>query len=133
MTREEENAKQRASRAKNGNAATKKYEKTKKGFLMRLYRNIQSRVTGVQRAKYHLYSHITDVIGREDFYAWAMSSPEFHSLFASWEKDGYGRRLTPSVDRVDSKGGYAISNMEWVTHSENSRRSSRTRMENKVR
>ena len=27
-----------------------------------------------------------------------------------------------SVDRVDSSKGYELSNMEWVTHSENSRR-----------
>ena len=34
-----------------------RYEKTPKGFLMRLYRNMKSRVKGVQQAKHHLYEH----------------------------------------------------------------------------
>ena len=38
------NEKQRLSRKLNNNLHTKKYEKTKKGFLVRLYRNMLSRV-----------------------------------------------------------------------------------------
>jgi hypothetical protein len=46
---------QQKLRKKNKNEYTKRYEKTKHGFLMRLYRNIKSRITGVQKKKYHLY------------------------------------------------------------------------------
>jgi len=41
---------------KNGNAITHKYEKTKNGFLMRVYRNMRSRIAGVQKEKFHLYA-----------------------------------------------------------------------------
>lgn len=114
---------QRQYRVKTKNSSTLKYEKTKSGFLMRLYRNMKSRVSGVQRAKYHLYAFCS-LLPKEEFYTWANSSKEFHQLFNEWELSGYNRKLTPSVDRVDSNRGYSLDNMEWVTHSENSRRGS---------
>jgi hypothetical protein len=121
MTREEFNARQRARRKENGNAATKKYEKTKRGFLMRVYRNMESRVRGIQKIKLHLYDgmHLLD---RQDFYDWAIADLEFHRLFEVWEESGYERRLTPSVDRIDSSCGYNLANMEWVPFHENCRR-----------
>jgi len=117
---------QRQYRRNNNNAVTKKYEKTKRGKLMRIYRNMVSRVTGVQKAKYHLYQGRC-LLGKEEFYDWALNSPEFHALFKAWQSSGYDRKLAPSVDRVDSSKGYELSNMEWVTHSENSRRGSKNR------
>lgn len=115
--------KQRKRRKESGNAVTKKYEKTKKGKLMRLYRNMQSRVTGVQYQKYHLYKG-RSLLPRVEFYNWALGSKDFHRLYEIWVESGYDRKLTPSVDRIDSSLGYEIDNMEWVTHSENSRRGS---------
>lgn len=114
------NEKQKERRKNNNNEDTKKYEKTKKGFLMRLYRNMQSRVTGVQKSKFHLYQGKT-LLGRKEFYDWALTSLEFHEMFFRWEESGYSRKLTPTVDRVNSKNGYLIENMRWLTHSENSR------------
>lgn len=120
---EEQLKRQRERRKANGNLATHKYEKTKRGFLMRLYRNMESRVSGVQKQKYHLYSN-KSILNRELFYEWAESNKTFHDLFRSWEESGYQRKLTPSVDRIDSSLGYFVENMEFVTHSENSRRGS---------
>jgi hypothetical protein len=121
--RAKENATRRKNRMLTNDAATKKYEKTKKGFLMRLYRNMQSRIEGVQKKKHHLYKGLS-LLERELFYEWALNSKEFHKLFDEWELQEYPRKLSPSVDRVNSDLGYFISNMEWVTHSENSRRGS---------
>ena len=120
MTKEKKLIWQRNNRKENGNMSTRKYEKTINGFLMRLYRNMQSRVNGVQKAKYHLYEGKT-LLPKEDFYKWANNSEIFHSLFDIWEQSNYDRKLTPSVDRVDSNKGYELGNMRWVTHSENSR------------
>jgi len=117
---------QREYRSRTGNSATKKYEKTKRGFLMRLYRNMQSRITGVQWQKHYLY-HGKELLSRDEFYTWSVWSVEFHRLFTLYERSGYDRKLAPSVDRIDSSNGYSIDNMEWVTHSENSRRGSNSR------
>lgn len=117
---------QREYRKKNGNLDTKKYEKTIPGFLMRLYRNMLSRTSGVQKDKYHLYVGCY-LLSKVEFKEWAIHSEKFHSIFKVWEDSGYDRKLTPSVDRIDSSKGYELSNMEWVTHSENSRRGSISR------
>ncbi len=114
---------QREYRKNNANSVTKKYERTKKGKLMRCYRNMQSRIEGVQWRKSHLYCG-KELLPREEFYEWAIASEAFHLLYDQWEASGFDRKLAPSVDRIDSSIGYVIENMEWVTHSENSRRGS---------
>lgn len=117
---------QREYRKRINNSVTKNYEKTKKGFLMRLYRNMQSRIEGVQKKKFHLYKD-KELLSRTDFYNWATNNPSFHSLFEIYENSKYERKLSPSVDRIDSTKGYNLENMEFVTMSENSRRSHLTR------
>lgn len=111
---------QRENRKRNGNISTHKYEKTPRGFLMRLYRNMDSRINGVQKKKWHLYKG-KDILPKEDFYKWALNSVDFYCLFADWYRSGYDQKLTPSVDRIDSSKGYTVDNMRWLTHSQNSR------------
>ncbi len=116
-----DNATQRARRARQGDAVTKRYEKTQPGFLMRAHRNMRSRALGIQKRKAHLYDHIELVVPREEFYAWSYANKDFLALWAEWVASGYDRKLTPSVDRIDSFGEYSLPNMRWITHSENSR------------
>ena len=106
-------------RKRTRNAATYKYEKTVPGFLMRKYRNMLSRVNGVQKSKHHLYSG-KHLLSKDEFYAWSKVSGEFFTLFDAWEISGYDRKLCPTVDRIDSSKGYFVENMRWITHSENS-------------
>lgn len=93
---------------------------------MRLYRNMKSRVTGVQRAKFHLYEG-KEILLREEFYAWATDHPTFLALWKEWEENDRQRRLTPSVDRVDSSKGYTLDNMEWVPFHVNCSRGTKRR------
>lgn len=102
------------------NITTKRYEKTENGFLMRIYRNMKSRVSGVQKQKAHLYVG-KYLLPKEEFYAWAKPNLKFKTLFKKYKKTGYDRKLAPTVDRIDSDKGYELSNMRWITHSENSR------------
>lgn len=122
---------QRIRRKKNGNAVTKKYEKTINGFLVRLYRNMLSRVTGVQKLKHHLYQN-KELLSKTEFYEWAKTHKVFLSLYHDWVENNYDRKLTPSVDRINPQQGYNLSNMEWVTHSENSRRGGKNRYQVKI-
>lgn len=112
---------------KRTNSATiKKYEKTKKGFLVRMFRNMKSRVTGIQKAKYHLYEG-KGLLDKEVFYNWALNNSQFHLLFDEYQKQNYNRKLAPSVDRIDSSKGYELENMEFITHSENSSRGAKSK------
>lgn len=114
------NTKQRRRRKVNGDQSTKKYEKTKNGYLMRSYRNMLSRVTGVQHNKAHLYQGL-DILSKEEFYQWSINDPAFNELFEEYEKLGYDMRYAPSVDREDSSLGYTLKNIRWITHSLNSK------------
>lgn len=110
---------QRARRKATGNSTTKKYEKTRKGFLMRVYRNMKSRVEGVQRKKAHLYKGLP-ILPKEEFYEWALSNKNYNDLFDKWTESGYDRKISPSIDRIDSTKGYLKGNIRWLTHSQNS-------------
>jgi len=121
MSKENQNKKQRERRLLDGNKNTKKYEKTKNGFLVRCYRNMKSRINGVQKAKFHLYKD-KYLMDKQVFYSFSIVDITFNSLFDVWEKSNYDRKLTPSLDRINSDIGYTLENVEWVTHSENSRR-----------
>ncbi len=115
----EDKARQRARRKADGNRITKRYEKTPNGFLMRAYRNMQSRVNGVQWKKAHLYKGLS-LLPRQEFYAWARDDANFWRLYRQWTAANYERRLTPSVNRIDTRRGYEVDNIEWLTHSVNS-------------
>lgn len=118
---EEELQRQREYRASTGNASTRRYERTQKGKLMRIYRNMLSRVSGVQKKKYHLYEG-KEILPKDEFYAWADNCEEFQRLYWDWVASDFDRKLAPSVDRIDPTRGYTVDNMQWLTHSENSRR-----------
>ena len=107
-------------RRNNKFAACKKYEKTKTGYLMRTYRNMLSRVRGILKKKAHLYGGL-DILPKKEFYEWASGDKNFDTLFSAYSKSGYQMRLSPSINRIDSTVGYIDGNMEWITHSENSR------------
>lgn len=130
-TQKRKNEWQKAARKGNGNCWTHKYEKTQKGFLMRKYRNMQSRVTGIQYRKAHLYKSMI-LLPRDVFYRWSLSHPIFQILWTEWVNSGYQRKLCPSVDRINSSKGYYLENMEWVTHGENSRRGAINRHKLKI-
>lgn len=108
----------REYRKKTNNAATKKYEKTEKGFLMRVYRNMKSRVTGITKSKNHIYKGLS-ILSKKDFYNWSVNDKNFKNLFGVWKETNYKRKLTPSINRIDSNKGYDLNNIEWITFSEN--------------
>lgn len=120
MTDAERKERRKAYNKRQNYTSYKRYEKTIPGFLMRCYRNMQSRITGVQSKKWHLYRGLS-LLDRQIFYAWARDDWQFYRLWIDWERSGYDRRLTPSVNRIDASRGYELGNIEWITHSENSR------------
>lgn len=120
MTREERNAWQREYRRRNAGIHTKTYEKSKKGKLMRTYRNMESRVKGIHKTKAHLYSGL-EILNREDFYEWSFGDQDFNRLYEGWVSSDYDMKLSPSIDRLDTSKGYLKDNIRWITHSENSR------------
>lgn len=106
--------------------ACKKYEKTRKGLLMRTYRNMKSRVLGIQKKKAHLYKGLS-ILDKERFYEISLNDPSYNLLFDNWVVSGYDRKISPSVDRIDTTKGYEEGNIRWITHSLNSKLGSQSR------
>ena len=119
QTQAQINAHQREYRKETGDKHTKAYEKSPRGFLMRTYRNMKSRVTGVQHKKAHLYKGLP-ILDKDTFYAWSWDSHDFWRLYRRWVDSGFDRKLSPSINRINSKEGYLLGNIEWLTHSANS-------------
>lgn len=126
-TQEEINRLQRERRASNGGADIKKYEKTKKGKLVRTYRNMYSRVKGILKPKAHLYADLP-ILDKEVFYGWALNDEAYNTLHDEWVASDYCRKLSPSIDRIDTEKGYVMGNIRWLTHSENSSLGGKSRM-----
>lgn len=80
---------------------------------------MQSRVSGVQKKKAHLYKGLP-ILPRNDFYAWAWDNRSFWRLYKRWAATDFDHKLTPSINRIDTNKGYTIENIEWLTHSVNS-------------
>ena len=104
-------------RSNTNNEITKRYEKTPKGFLVRTYRNMLSRVQG--KVKAHIYAGF-EILDKNVFYSWALNDKSFCALFEQWEASNYSRKITPSIDRIKSDMGYSLTNIRWITHSNNS-------------
>ncbi len=121
------NRKQREKRFRTKDKATKKYEKTLKGVLMRTYRNMLSRVTGVQKKKAHLYLNL-EILPKTEFYEWSLKNSDYLFLYENWVKLDYQQKFSPSIDRIDSSKGYLLFNMRWITHSENSSEGSKSKL-----
>lgn len=115
-----------AQRKESGYAKEKRYEKTINGFLVRTYRNMKSRVLGIQKKKHHLYQG-KELLAKDAFYEWAKSREDFAKLYEEWKASGFKRTLSPSIDRIDSARGYTTDNMQWLTHSENSSKGTASR------
>lgn len=113
-------------RKKTHKESCKKYEKKITGYRMRMYRNMKSRVTGIQYKKAHLYEGL-ELMAKEDFYEWIDNNKDYKKLHKEWVDSGYDRRLSPSIDRINSDLGYIRGNIRVITHSENSRLGSLSR------
>lgn len=104
------------------------YCKTFSGYMVRSYRNMKSRVTGVQKKKAHLYLGL-EILPKRLYYKMCYESDTFRNLYEAYKASGWDRKLAPSPDRIDASRGYSLDNIRFVTHSENSARTSN----NKVR
>lgn len=94
----------------------------KEQYLINKYYMITERCTNPnnKRAKYYFNK---ELMSKSDFISFSLNDLGFNLLFNNWIESNYAFKLTPVPDRIDSKLGYVAHNIEWVTFSENSRRS----------
>lgn len=83
---------------------TARWRKTKRGLVTNLYNKMKSR----NSVDFQL----------EDLHKFA-ECQKFNRLFIAWEKSKYHKQLKPSIDRINSKYGYTLHNIQWLTWAEN--------------
>ncbi len=66
----------------------------------------------------HLYLGLP-ILPRDVFINWGKNHPDFLSIYKRWVTSNFDRKLTPSVNRMNSSKGYTLDNMEWMTNSQN--------------
>lgn len=129
---EQETAKQKAykkAKRKECTEMQKLWLRTIEGKISNTYSQMQMRVQG--KTTRQEYAGLP-ICTKEEFYSWALSDGMFLSLFAAWEAAGYPRFLTPSIDRIINDKGYALANCQWLTLSDNSKKSQAERQTSKA-
>lgn len=86
-------------------ANTRRYRKTAKGVLTNSYSH--------QRSRRHVEYSLAE------FHEKAFCSNRFQRLYAEWVKSGYQHHLIPTVDRINSKKGYTLDNIQFLTWEDN--------------
>lgn len=105
---------------RNTKLCDKCYRLTIKGFLTMRYRSMMVRTRDFDPIRPNYFGK--KLLSKEIFYKWAQNNKQFLKLYNEYKESGYKFKLTPTVDRLDPEKHYILNNMEWVTHSENSRR-----------
>jgi hypothetical protein len=98
-----------------------RYFHTLGGKARAIYAGMRQRVEGRHVRNPVLWAGLP-ILPQDEFLRWALTHPEFTALHAAWAASDYKIKLAPSVDRIRSWEGYTLDNMQWLTHSENSRR-----------
>jgi hypothetical protein len=91
----------------------KAWVKTYDGHISQLYSYIKKRV------RTNKYYKGLFVCTRNEFTEWCKNNDDYKRLYILWVRDNYNRRITPSVNRKDSKKGYTLDNIEIITCYEN--------------
>ncbi len=55
-----------------------------------------------------------EICSKKDFLEWTLGRSTYRTLFRAWMKSCKEPRLTPSIDRIDTKLGYTLDNMQWL-------------------
>jgi len=83
---------------------TRRFRKTKRGLVTNLYGKLKTR-----------HPVEFDMEWLHDF----ADCKKFNRLYNEWVKSNYRKEFKPSIDRISNKKGYEISNVHWLTWSEN--------------
>lgn len=107
--------------SKSRKAYQRKYRRSIEGFLTHLHHRMVNRTKGITTNTPEIYVGLP-VLSKQEFLSWvhgSMVGDEFYVLYKKWVDSNYSKRLTPSVDRIDSSKGYVEGNIRWVTASQN--------------
>jgi len=98
----------------------RKYRRTLKGFIEAKYSAMSKRVRGKDKNCLNTVAGLP-IISRKEFYSWTYTQPNIFILFKDYKDSNFQFKLCPTIDRIDPTKGYVISNMRFITQSENAK------------
>ena len=102
-----------------------KYQrKTNPNYYMRaIYNGICSRCREDSNQKNY---RGLPVLSKEEWLIWTdKNMKKFMKLYRNWQKSGYNHKLAPSIDKINNKAGYLPNNLQWLTVSQNCKKSNK--------
>lgn len=87
------------------------------------YMNIKHRCEGKIKASTRYKG--TDYCSKKEFIDWCYKEEnmnKFVKLWSLWRSSGFERKLTPSIDRIDTTKGYTSGNMQWLSSVNNTKK-----------
>ena len=87
------------------------FYRTKRGLCLKIYTSQKARCIKKNRPLPEYTS--------QELEKWILSNDSFETLFYEWEKSGYKKNKTPSVDRIDNSRYYSFDNIRLMTWEDN--------------
>ena len=91
---------------------------------LHVYRMYCLAYSRIKNKKKHnkIYKNIDIEFDIIDFYKFVRKDwDKYKKMHTEWVNSGNSKKLTPTIDRINSKGNYNLKNIRIVTHSDNSK------------
>lgn len=86
-------------------------------YMRAIYNGMVWRCKNIERYKK------LKIVNKNEWVVWCDKNMyKFNVLFKNWQNSGFDKKLSPSIDRIDNNRGYELDNMQWLTHSQNSKK-----------
>ncbi len=91
------------------------YKKSLVGVVNQIYSDMKKRTSN---SKY-VYWYGKPILSKVKFKCWINRNLVFKRLYKNWINSNYDNMIKPSIDRIDSAGGYVLGNMQIIENEEN--------------
>jgi len=82
------------------------------------FNGIQKRSSKKSKRKYFVTGK--KVLSRLEYDKWCKNNmKDFNTIYKNWVNSNFDFKLSPSIDRIDSKKSYLPENMQWLSKSDN--------------